>query len=89
MYLFGDEGDIISLQGSDGDGAVGSCLRLGVFGQQWDGLWQQGVLQAQEVHLDLGLLLGAVWALQEELLHLLYSLHNSNQPINQSTNQSN
>lgn len=79
-YLIGQEGDLVSLEGSDGDGAEGSDLRLGVLGQQWDGLGQQGVLQAQQVHLDLGFLLGAVWALQQQLLHLHHSLHN-NQPI--------
>lgn len=62
-YLFGDEGSIVSLQSSDGDGAEGSNLRLCVLGQQWDSLGQQGVLQAQQVHLDLGFILGAVWAL--------------------------
>lgn len=39
-YLFGDEGNIISLQGSDGDGAKGTDLRLCILGQQWDGLRQ-------------------------------------------------
>lgn len=59
-YLIGHESEIISLQGSEGDGVVRSHLGLCVFGKDGNGLRKHRVLQSQKIHLDLRLYLCAV-----------------------------
>lgn len=69
-----DELGIVSLQTRDGDGAQRSCLGFGESSEQRYGLGQESVLQGQQVHLNLGLILGAFWSCKDLLLYLNHHL---------------
>lgn len=69
-----DELRIVSLQSGDGDGAQCSGLRLGESSEQWYGLGQESILQGQQIHLNLGLILNTFWSSEDQLLHLNYYL---------------
>ena len=73
-YLLGHELHVVSLQGGEGDGAEGSDLGLCIFREDGNGLGEQRVLQSQQVHLNLGRLLCAVRAVQDQPLHLHHDL---------------
>lgn len=69
-----DELRLVSLQSGDGDGAQCSGLGLGESSEQRYGLGQESVLQCQQVHLNLGLILSALRSCEDLLLHLNHYL---------------